>query len=315
MHIVPKPPPEDDSLPLPGGVKYKTPEEAARIYFLPNLFTAGNLFFGFAAIIRCIQARYVAPEDQVNNFFSPEAVAFYTDAVWCILFAGFCDMLDGRLARLGGRESLFGKEFDSIADTVSFGVAPALMVFFLILGPVSEKYSELFRQIGWLVGFVYLLCVGVRLARFNVITNPLLLGGKSESLTRDFMGLPSPAAAGFVASLVLVMLHLDFSKETIQQFSILFLPLLLLVALLMVSNIPYPSFKHVDWQMQTKARPFILVIIAIAIAYRLREFSFAIFFLCYIFYGLGRYVRRAWKKKYPSGGEEPLTEPEEEDAF
>jgi len=315
MHIVPKPPPEDDNLPSPAGVKYKTPEEAARIYFLPNLFTAGNLFFGFAAIIRCIQARYVAPEDQINNFFSPEAVAFYTEAVWCILFAGFCDMLDGRLARLGGRESLFGKEFDSIADTVSFGVAPALMVFFLILGPVSEKYSELFRQIGWLVGFVYLLCVGVRLARFNVITNPLLLGGKSESSTKDFMGLPSPAAAGFVASLVLVMLHLDFSKETIQQFSILFLPLLLLVALLMVSNIPYPSFKHVDWQMQTKARPFILGIIAIAVAYLLREFSFAIFFLCYIFYGLWRYGRRAWRKKYPSGTETQPPEPEEEDTF
>jgi len=305
-----------------GGAKYKTPEEAARIYFLPNLFTAGNLFFGFAAIIRCIQARYVVPDEQVNSF--------YTDAVWCILLAAFCDALDGRLARLGGRESLFGKEFDSIADTVSFGVAPALMVFFLILGPTAEKYfvsvlslilgpsaekyADSFQQIGWIVGFVYLLCVGVRLARFNVLTNPLLMGGKSAE-SKDFMGLPSPAAAGFVASLVLAMLHLDFTKETIQQSSILLLPLLLLVALLMVSNIPYPSFKHVDWQMQTKARPFILVIIAMAIAYRLREFSFAIFFLCYIFYGLGRYVRRAWRKKYPNAADLASPEPEDEDAF
>jgi CDP-diacylglycerol--serine O-phosphatidyltransferase len=192
-----------------------------------------------------------------------------------------------------------------------------VQVLSLILGSWAEKHTEFFhfQQIGWIVGFIYLLCVGVRLARFNVITNPLLLAGKPEAATKDFMGLPSPAAAGFVASLVLVMLHLDFSKETIQQFSILLLPLLLLVALLMVSNIPYPSFKQIDWQMQTKARPFILAIIAIAVVVRLREFSFAIFFLCYIFYGLWRYVRRAWRKKHPSGTAGQPPEPEEEDTF
>jgi CDP-diacylglycerol--serine O-phosphatidyltransferase len=145
-------------------------------------------------------------------------------------------------------------------------------------------------------------------------------GVNEANSTKDFMGLPSPAAAGFVASLVLVMLNLQFRNAAVQQWMITFLPLLLLpllllVALLMVSNIPYPSFKYIDWQMQTKARPFILVIIAIAIAYRLRVFSFAIFFLCYIFYGLGRYGRRAWRKKYPSGTDDSPPEPEEEDAF
>ncbi len=311
MRILPNPPSEEDDVPAPSAsVKYRTPEEAARIYFLPNLFTAGNLFFGFVAIIRCIQARY-------GDIADPNE--FYTEAVWCILFAAFCDALDGRVARLGGRESLFGKEFDSIADTVSFGVAPALMVFFLILGPSLGKYSELFQQIGWLVGFVYLLCVAVRLARFNVITNPLVPGISKNASTKDFMGLPSPAAAGFVASLVLAMLHMDFEKETLQQFSILLLPLLLLVALLMVSNIPYPSFKHVDWQTQTKARPFILFIIAIVIAYRMRFFSPAIFFLCYIFYGLVRDWRRTWLRKHRPASEPPLPpepdDPTEDEAF
>ncbi len=305
MHIVPKPPPEDDadaSLP-PAPPRYKNAQEAARIYFLPNLFTAGNLFFGFVAIIRCIQARYGDASD-------PNGM--YTEAVWCILLAAFCDALDGRLARLGGRESLFGMEFDSIADTVSFGVAPALMVFFLILGPDFVKYGELFQQVGWLVGFVYLLCVAVRLARFNVITHPLLPGVAANASTKDFMGLPSPAAAGFVASLVLALLHFNLEKETFQNFSILLLPLLLLVALLMVSNIPYPSFKHIDWQTQTKARPFILVIIAIAIAYRLRFFSPAIFFLCYIFYGLIRDWRRTWIRKHrPPNAPPPELEPDE----
>ncbi len=311
MRIVPNPPPEDDDSPsLPPAVKYKTPEEAARIYFLPNLFTAGNLFFGFVAIIRCIQARY-------GNAADPTEM--YSEAVWCILFAAFCDALDGRLARLGGRESLFGKEFDSIADTVSFGVAPALMVFFLILGPDFVKYGELFQQVGWLVGFIYLLCVAVRLARFNVVTNPLVPGVSTRASTKDFMGLPSPAAAGFVASLVLAMLHLEITKDTFQQFAILLLPLLLLVALLMVSNIAYPSFKHIDWQTQTKARPFILFIIAIAIAYRLRFFSPAVFFLGYIFYGLIRDWRRTWVRKHRAANAPPLPlepdEPGEDEAF
>lgn len=317
MRIVPNPPPEDDeaSTPAPAAMKYRNPEEAARIYFLPNLFTAGNLFFGFVAIIRCIQARYGDSLDPTPGF----AKAMYTEAVWCILFAAFCDALDGRVARLGGRESLFGKEFDSIADTVSFGVAPALMVLFLILGPDFVKYGELFQQVGWLVGFIYLLCVAVRLARFNVVTNPLLPGVSANASTKDFMGLPSPAAAGFVASLVLAMLHLNIEKDTFQQFAILLLPLLLLVALLMVSNIPYPSFKHVDWQTQTKARPFILFIIAIAIAYRLRYYSPAIFFLGYIFYGLSRDARRTWARMRRAPNEPPLPpepdEPGEDEAF
>jgi CDP-diacylglycerol--serine O-phosphatidyltransferase len=325
MHILPQPPPEDDRgplVPMPPP-KYKNAQEAARIYFLPNLFTAGNLFFGFIAIIRCIQARYVAISDSESN-------DLYTQAVWCILLAAFCDALDGRLARLGGRESLFGKEFDSIADTVSFGVAPALMVFFLILGPGLGRYSALFQQIGWLVGFIYLLCVSVRLARFNVITNPLLPGVSETASTKDFMGLPSPAAAGFVASLVFAMLHMDFEKDTLQQFAILLLPLLLLVALLMVSNIPYPSFKHIDWQTQTKSRPFIFFIFTIAIlaislsgslpgslpdAYRLRFVSPAIFFLCYIFYGLFRYWRRTVRRKQLPPPPPDPDDPEPDEAF
>ena len=330
MHVLPNPPPEDDrAIPLPPGPvappppKYKNAQEAARIYFLPNLFTAGNLFFGFIAIIRCIQARYVALSDLESN-------DLYMQAVGCILLAGFCDALDGRLARLGGRESLFGKEFDSIADTVSFGVAPALMVFFLILGPGLGKYSDLFQQIGWLVGFVYLLCVSVRLARFNVITNPLLPGVSGTASTKDFMGLPSPAAAGFVASLVYAMLHMDFEKNTLQQYAILLLPLLLLVALLMVSNIPYPSFKHIGWQTQTKSRPFILFIFIIAILaislsgsltealpniYRLRFVTPAFIFLSYIFYGLFRYCRRTVRRKQLPPPPPDPDEPDDEEAF
>ena len=139
-----------------------TVSEASKIYLLPCLFTTSNLFFGFLAIIRCMQARYGQYPDNLTT-------DYYTQAVWFILLAGVCDSLDGRIARLGGRESLFGKEFDSIADVVSFGVAPALMVFLMILSPTEQ--FPFFRQVGWIIGFLYLLCAGVRLARFNVITS------------------------------------------------------------------------------------------------------------------------------------------------
>jgi CDP-diacylglycerol--serine O-phosphatidyltransferase len=297
--------PSDPAKEDPPPPRYKDAQEAARIYFLPNLATAGNLFFGFVAMIFCIQARYVAEDEAVNDL--------YTKAVWCILLAAVCDALDGRLARLGGRESLFGKEFDSIADTVSFGVAPALMVFFLILSPESEWYSEPFRQVGWFIGFVYLLCVAVRLARFNVLTSPLLPGVAPDAAMKDFMGLPSPAAAGFVASLALVLLHLE-----LRQWRLLLVPLLLLVALLMVSNIPYPSFKYIGWQTQTKARTFIMLVVLVAIVILLREYSFSILFLWYIFYGLFRYYRRALRKRRQRAGEAVADvddEPETEDAF
>src|SRR6185312_8202673 len=119
----------------------------------------------------------------------------YRAAVWFILGAAAFDTLDGRLARMGGRESLFGAEFDSLADVISFGFAPTLMMFFFILSP--SQGIPWFRSVGWFVGFAFLLCAAIRLARFNVITNPLLHRGKKES-SKDFVGLPVPAAAATV---------------------------------------------------------------------------------------------------------------------
>ena len=117
--------------------KYTDANEASQIYLLPNSLTAGNLFFGFLAILRCVQANYATDPVIVSNN--------YKQAVWFILFGVICDALDGRVARLGGRESLFGKEFDSIADIISFGVAPALMMIFLVLtphGPISSLFTN-----------------------------------------------------------------------------------------------------------------------------------------------------------------------------
>ena len=266
--------------------------QASRIYFLPNLMTAGNLFCGFGAVIKCIQARLISDGGNFAAIHSGhEPREYYIHAVWLILVAVLFDCLDGRLARMGGRTSLFGAEFDSLADIISFGIAPALMVFFLILAP-QEGY-QWFRELGWLVAFIYLLCAAVRLARFNVITNPLLQRTEHES-NKDFLGLPVPAAAGAVASLVLFLLHLADSERSLQKTTFALPLLLLLISFLMVSTIRYPSFKKVDWHTKTRLWSFILILIIGALAWKLQEIAFLVLFLGYLCFGIVRHVRRIW---------------------
>jgi CDP-diacylglycerol--serine O-phosphatidyltransferase len=266
--------------------------EASKIFFLPNLMTAGNLFCGFVAIIRCIQAKFTATTDGFSGDFL-ETIAktptqLYEQAIWFILVAVIFDMLDGRMARMTRKESLFGKEFDSLADVVSFGLAPALLVFFVLLSP-TEGFP-LVRTLGGLVGFFYLLCAAVRLARYNVITTPLL--PHAESLpTDDFLGLPVPAAAGMVSSIVLVLNRFDLPAGA------LFLPILLiLIALLMVSNVQYPSLKTIGSNTKVDVRWFIFLFFVFTAIFLFHYLAIACVFLGYIFYGLGRHFLRMRKK-------------------
>lgn len=268
--------------------KYTDANEASHIYLLPNSLTAGNLFFGFLAILRCVQANYATDPLVISNN--------YKQAVWFILFGVICDALDGRVARLGGRESLFGKEFDSIADIISFGVAPALMMIFLVLTPTVDQYP-VFLQISWLIGFVYLLCAAVRLARFNVLTHPMLPPAEQLEGTSDFLGLPVPAAAGMIASLVLVILSLEIPTFDSRSLALLVPPFMLAIAYLMVSNIQYPSFKEFGWQTQTKVRTFIGLILGLGTAFFFKEFFFALLFFTYIAFGPVRHFVKAYKLK------------------
>ena len=268
--------------------KYTDANEASHIYLLPNSLTAGNLFFGFLAILRCVQANYATDPLVVSNN--------YKQAVWFILFGVICDALDGRVARLGGRESLFGKEFDSIADIISFGLAPALMMIFLVLTPTVDQYP-VFLQISWLIGFVYLLCAAVRLARFNVLTHPMLPPAEQLEGTSDFLGLPVPAAAGMIASLVLVILSLEIPTFDSRSLALLIPPFMLAIAYLMVSNIQYPSFKDLGWQTQTKVRTFIGLILGLGTAFFFKEFFFALLFFTYIAFGPIRHFVKAYKLK------------------
>jgi len=254
--------------------------------------TAGNLFCGFMAIVNCIQAR-LAESSFNGEYLGASSSDHYRYAVLFIFGAFGFDSLDGRLARLGGRESLFGAEFDSLADVVSFGVAPTLMMYFLILSP--SQGILWFREIGWLVGFVYLLCAAMRLARFNVITNPLLKRSQKE-LSGDFVGLPVPAAASTVASLVLFLLKLDEADRSLNRFALGLPFLMLLIALLMMSTVRYPSGKKVDLQTKTRIRNFVAVIAAFGLIVIFKEVAFLCACLAYIFYGLIRHWRKRPRK-------------------
>jgi CDP-diacylglycerol---serine O-phosphatidyltransferase len=261
---------------------------ASRIYILPNMMTAGNLLCGFLAVLSCIHARLAGSADD-GLYLAATASMHYRYAVYFIFGAAVFDMLDGRLARMGGRESLFGAEFDSLADVVSFGMAPALLMFFLILQP-SQQFPW-FREIGGGLGFFYLLCAAMRLARFNVITNPLLHEGKKES-NKDFKGLPVPAAAMTVASLVLFLLKLDDTDKSLNWFALGLPFLMVLIAWLMMSGIPYPSGKKVDLQTQTRMRTFVAMLVVIGFGLLFREVAFMCLCLGYIFFGLIRHWRR-----------------------
>ena len=183
------------------------------VVVMPSAFTLGNLFFGFWAIVSAFN----------GNF---------RWAGWFIVFAGILDMLDGRVARLSGTGTRFGAELDSLVDVISFGVAPALLMYFL-------DFSNAGR-FAWILCYIYVVAVALRLARFNVLS-----AGKPSSSW--FTGMPSPAAGMTLAA------YYPFSQTNWYRASLAYLDLqheglvvlMLLLAVLMVSNVKYPKFPPI----------------------------------------------------------------------
>jgi CDP-diacylglycerol--serine O-phosphatidyltransferase len=182
-------------------------------------------------------------------------------------FAVFFDGLDGRIARMTNTTSDFGRELDSLADVVTFGIAPAVLAFVwgaLFADATEVTRSQLLRA-GYLVAFVYLLCGAVRLARFNVQTNPMPKNpGRPDR--KYFVGMPIPAGAGFIAAVV----YLAGSPIRSLSFSIAWLVLVAIVSLLMVSTWRYPSFKQIS---VSKPRTPLIVLVVGAIAFSIWEWS------------------------------------------
>ena len=244
------------------------------IYILPNLFTAGSLFAGFYCMVSTVGGDY------------------RTAALW-ILVSSIFDGLDGKVARLTGTSSQFGVEFDSLADVVSFGAAPGLLMYCWALKP--------FGRLGWLAGFLFLVCAALRLARFNVQVDTV------ES--KRFVGLPTPAAASMVSATVLLFYHSHW-PSSYNKVGILCL--IYFLAFLMVSNVRYYSFKDPGL---IKRQPFAFLVLAvlllIVIAAEPVIMLFAIF-LCYTLSGpLGMVMswprRRRLEKALHKGHEEMMS--------
>jgi CDP-diacylglycerol--serine O-phosphatidyltransferase len=244
-----------------------------KIYLLPNMMTAGNLFCGFAAVLKIIEGALL------NNAGEPAIHAYHT-ALAFILGACVFDLLDGRVARLGGFESPFGREFDSLADVVSFGLAPALLVYQIVLKD--------FHKTGWAVAFVYLLCGTLRLARFNCIAAGEADPAEAKEHSREFIGFPIPAAAGLIASLTLFMLWLEEGERAIGRWKFALPALLLFLSFMMFSKVRYPSFKGVNWRTQRSLPRFLLLIIVLAFAGLNYEWMPALLFVLFLLYGFVR---------------------------
>jgi CDP-diacylglycerol--serine O-phosphatidyltransferase len=204
-------------------------------YLLPSLFTVGNLFLGFWAIIKVVRGARPAEAAPLIG--------------WCILL----DILDGRIARLTGTTSEFGGELDSLADVISFGVAPAILAYSWAFSPVPRA--------GWLVAFLFVMCGTMRLARFNVQRH--MVDGRS------FVGMPIPAAAGQVAAVVNVVPSPLRSKPE----AMLAVAALAILAFLMVSTLRYRSFKGIDLRARRSYIYVLLIVIPIVLIALHPEFT------------------------------------------
>jgi len=206
-------------------------------------------------------------------------------AIWLILAAFAFDFFDGRVARITKKESPFGREFDSLADIVSFGVAPAFLVYRIVL--------QEFVRTGWMVAAIYLVCGGIRLARFNLLSQ---MGTKKTH--HDFVGFPIPSAAGMVVSVTMLMMSLQEHDRQLGAWRFVLPALMLILSWMMVSNVRYPTFKTVEWTMQKSVAAFAAVV-AIAILLMANfEVTLAFLFVAYLLYGLVRpWISKRWRRE------------------
>jgi len=216
------------------------------IFLLPSLLTSGNLFCGFLALVLASQSRF-------------------TEAAVALFVAMVLDTLDGKVARLTKTTSQFGVEFDSLADVVSFGVAPAYVLYAFAFAPLGRA--------AWLGSFLFVICGALRLARFNVYS------GVTDR--RYFVGLPIPAAAGIVASVVLLL----GDDEIPQWLGAAIAAGTYVVSILMVTTFRYYSFKEIDFARRRPASVLVLVVLAVLIVATHPQWFLFLLFSAYVLSG------------------------------
>jgi len=248
-------------------------------YLLPSLFTIGNMLLGFYALVMAFRGSRMGSHELADPYFVRAALS--------VFIAGILDTLDGKIARMMGTDSDFGREYDSLADLFTFGAVPALMTHFWGLHELG--------RIGWLIPLYYMVCTATRLARFNVQTKVID--------SRYFVGLPSPAAAGAVCSLLFYVP----GSEWRDLWSGMMLATLATVGTLEVTTFRYWSLKQIDFKRRWSYRAALpLALIILVIAFEPKAFFLAVA----IVYGASGPL--AWVagrlRRKPEDDEEPATE-------
>jgi CDP-diacylglycerol--serine O-phosphatidyltransferase len=250
------------------------------IYILPSLFTCGNMTFGILSIFSSIGGHFIM-------------------AAWFLVGALACDIVDGRIARMTNTTSEFGMQLDSLSDLISFGAAPAVMMYMLVLNTMGN--------IGVSIAVLYVLCCALRLARFNVLA-------QSGEIHKHFVGLPTPASAGLIISFVLsyqllipeeYTLNFNTIHALMELMPVFFkaMPIVMVVlSFLMVSNIPYMSFKKIKLsKIQTIELLALLIVLIILVVVYPQNIIFIIFSI-YVLSGIIFYFpmillkRKEWQK-------------------
>jgi CDP-diacylglycerol--serine O-phosphatidyltransferase len=273
----------------------RRPRRAA--YALPTLFTAGNIFLGYLAILRAFRGALLASSGAAG------AGDHFVVAAQAIGAAVFLDGLDGRIARMTNTTSDFGREMDSLADVISFGLAPAVLAYawgIQFIGLADGRILREFHNAGYFISFLFLLCGAVRLARFNVQKNPIPKNpGKPDR--KYFVGLPIPAAAAMVAAIVFAS---NGEPVTWWPLSTAWLALLLLLGFLMVSTWRYYSFKGIS--LSKPYTPLLLILLGGFIygMWNYAQLMFVAMAVAYVGGGiairLGGAVRRRLRHTHPT---------------
>jgi CDP-diacylglycerol--serine O-phosphatidyltransferase len=257
------------------------------IYILPSLFTCANMTFGILSVVSSIDGHFMR-------------------AAWTLVFALGCDILDGKVARMTHTTTGFGLELDSLSDLVSFGIAPSMMIYQLALKNMGK--------IGIAIAILFILCSALRLARFNVMA-------QHNAPLENFMGLPTPASAGVLVSFVLSYellgpegYALNFRTIDIlqKQMPLFFkvMPLVVVVlSFLMVSNVPYYSFKHMNFSRPVAMRFLVAMIVLVILIVVYPQNIFFIIFTVYALSGILMFVSRGpWRILKRGGKRRPKPE-------
>ena len=270
----------------PGGTVVSNHRLRRGMYILPSLFTVGTLICGYYAILSTLQGSQLMAAGAAGVLAS----AAFDNAAKAIGWAIVFDGLDGRIARLTNSTSNFGREFDSLADVITFGLAPGLLAYSWGVRPAIDvaqfPLTNHLRAVGWIITFAFLICGAARLARFNIDSV------KPGSDRRYFIGMPIPAAAGVVAAVV----HWQKDPLTYWPFALVWLVATLGLAFLMVSRVRYHSFKALDLR---RRRSYVTIIFIGLVILAIFFYSEPVLLILALTYALAGIVHEISGKSHP----------------